>query len=226
MGYKVGLVKCLIDWVYKIDSTWKGFHFDVEKVFGFLKRNLYPEDLLFKVTKTYLNNKLDKGPAIIEPSSERIIYLKLPYLGKTSLLFKDKIKNICSKYNIKSNVKLAFSSFKICTMLSPKDKHSLMSHVVYKFQCAACADCYVGFTTRHFSTRTHEHLFTDKESHVYKHLESNQACRDQCSTADFSVIDHANTEYQLRIKEAIHIQWQKPVLNIQKNFSCKMTLTI
>ena len=48
----------------------------------------------------------------------------------------------------------------------------------------------------------------------------------QCSVADFNVIGHANTEYKLRIKDAIRIQWQKPVLDIQKNFACKMKLYI
>ena len=93
--------------------------------------------------------------------------------------------------------------------------------MVYKFQCAACNDCYVGFTTRHISTRINEHLSKDKASHIYKHLENNQVCRDQSSANDFTVIDHANTEYQLRIKEAIHIQWLNPKLNKQKTFHVK-----
>ena len=110
-------------------------------------------------------------------------------------------------------------------MLSPKDKHSLMSHVVYKFQCAVCEDCYVGYTTRHFSTRVNEHLSTDKASHIYKHLENNRACREGCDESNFSIIDRASTEFKLRIKEAIHIQWTNPKINRQKH-SFKIMLTV
>ena len=110
-------------------------------------------------------------------------------------------------------------------MLSPKDKLSLKSHVVYKYQCAACNDCYVGYTTRHYTTRINEHLSTDKASHIYKHIHSNQACLAKANPSNFSIIDHDNTEYALRIKEAIHIQWLNPKINKQKR-SFKLTLTL
>ena len=58
--YKLGLVKCLIDRVFKINNTWPGFHNDLIKVFDILKRNCYPEYILNKVTKNYLDNKLSK----------------------------------------------------------------------------------------------------------------------------------------------------------------------
>ena len=57
MSYKIGLVRCLIDRIFKINNTWMGFHLDLEKVFCFLKRNLYPERILNKVTEKYLNSK-------------------------------------------------------------------------------------------------------------------------------------------------------------------------
>ena len=110
-------------------------------------------------------------------------------------------------------------------MLSAKDKHVLKSHVVYRFDCGACNDSYVGYTTRHYTTRIREHLFTDKKSHVYKHLHNNQLCQRSSNESNFSLIDAANTEYQLRIREAIHINWIKPVINKQK-FSYKLTLNI
>jgi len=41
----------------------------------------------------------------------------------------------------------------------------LRLRVVYKFTCAD-----VGETTRHFSTCVREHLFSDRASHIVKHL--------------------------------------------------------
>ena len=31
----------------------------------------------------------------------------------------------------------------------------------------------------------------------------------------FSILDHTSTTFQFKIKEAIHIQWEQPTLNLQ-----------
>jgi len=46
----------------------------------------------------------------------------------------------------------------------------LRSRVPYKFERAGCNVCYVGETTRHFSSRVREHLLRDKASHNFKNL--------------------------------------------------------
>ena len=48
----------------------------------------------------------------------------------------------------------------------------LRTRIVYKFSCASCNACYIGEASRHFSTRVHEHIPSDRSSHVYKHLQS------------------------------------------------------
>ena len=108
-------------------------------------------------------------------------------------------------------------SFKIGNMFSVKDPvpSGLRAGVVYKFLCAGCSACYVGETTRHFSTRVREHTFSDKTSHVFKHLQNSEHWRTLCSNDCFSILDHASTTFQLKIKEAIHIQCEKPTLNHQ-----------
>ena len=91
----------------------------------------------------------------------------------------------------------------------------LRTGVVYKFLCAGCSACYVGETTRHFSTRVREHISSDRNSHIFKHLQNSEHCRTLCSNDCFSILDHASTTFQLKIKEAIHILWEKPTLNHQ-----------
>ena len=104
------------------------------------------------------------------------------------------------------DIKLVFSSFKIGNMFGVKDPiryvGSVRVSVVYKFMCAGCNACYVGETTRHFSTRVREHMFSDRTSHIFKQLHNSEQCRTSCSNDCFSILDHASTTFQLKIKEA------------------------
>ena len=115
------------------------------------------------------------------------------------------------------DIKLVFSSFKIGNLFGVKDPvpDGLRSRVVYKFVCAGCNACYVGETCRHFSTRVREHLVSDRASHTLRHLKDSPHCCALCSTDNFYVLDHASTGFQLKIKEAIHIQRKQPSLNQQ-----------
>ena len=105
-------------------------------------------------------------------------------------------------------MKLVFSTFKISNMFDVKNLNprGLRKCVVYKFLCADYIACYVGETSRHLSTRVHEHLVGDRISHIFKHLHNAPQCRTPCSDEYFSILDHASTTFQLKIKEAIYIQ--------------------
>ena len=89
--------------------------------------------------------------------------------------------------------------------------------LVYKFTCAACGASNIGETRRHFKTRMDEHLKTDKNSHIYKHLNGNTACFNALNNESFSILDRADSNINLKIKEALHINWEKPNLNAQVN---------
>ena len=56
----------------------------------------------------------------------------------------------------------------------------------------------IGETCRHFITR-----IVDNKSHILKHLHSTTACFD--------------SKFDLKIKEALHINWTKPILNAQQS---------
>jgi len=71
----------------------------------------------------------------------------------------------------------------------------LRSREAYKFACAGCNTCYVGETTRHFSTRLQEHLFSDtcKASQIFKHLHNAEHCRALCPLHCFHILDEASS---------------------------------
>ena len=125
-------------------------------------------------------------------------------------------------------IKIAFTSQKISSYFSLKDKKlkQLQSLVVYHFTCSVCNDTYIGCTRRHFETRAHEHLNSDKESNIFKHIHSKKCKRKTDSRSSFKIIDRANTFYTLKIKEAMHIQWQQPAINGQKKTSVRLTLNV
>ena len=125
------------------------------------------------------------------------------------------------------SVNLVFMLYKIGSMFSTKDKNPsfLKFMVVYKFVCASCNACYVGETARHLPTRIKEHLKTDKTSHIYQYLSSDQNCFNCCTDDCFCILDYASTKYQSRIKEALYIKWLDPIWNKQKKPS-KITLCV
>ena len=82
--------------------------------------------------------------------------------------------------------------------------NGLRSCVVYKFTCAGCNTCYIGETSRHYSTRVREHLKTDRASHIYKHLIAQKHVAQFAANTVFEIIDQASTCYDLKIKEALH----------------------
>ena len=51
-------------------------------------------------------------------------------------------------------------------------------------------------------------MVSDKTSRILRHLHNSLQWRTLCSDKCFSILDHASTTFQLKIKEAIHIQWE------------------
>ena len=113
--------------------------------------------------------------------------------------------------------KIVFTSFKINNYFSTKDKtpYFLKSFLVYKFVCARCNSCYIGKTCRYFKTRIDEHVKKDKKSNIYKHLNNNEECFSSFNSDCFFILDYTPTLFQVKIKECMYIDWEKPNLNKQ-----------
>ena len=137
------------------------------------------------------------------------------------------VRLTCVKGKVKSDSRfdLIFAKDQMCSKsnFSSSDRRkrltvvnqNICSNVVYKFTCASCNSCYVGETSRHLSTRIRERLNRDRTSHIFKHLQQSEACRNSCSAECFEVVDRATTKFQVKIKEALHISWEQPSLNKQ-----------
>ena len=53
--------------------------------------------------------------------------------------------------------------------------------------------------------RIEEHIKKDNKSHIFKDLHSIATCFDSCNSPWFKIIDKANSKFDLKIKEALHI---------------------
>ena len=137
-------------------------------------KNCFPCDITQRVVNNYLCKFFnhDNLPRDGQTKKGSTLFFELPFIGPFSHATQSKIKVITKIYCKDLDIRLVFTSYKFKNMFVVKDAvpHSLRSLVVYKFSCAGCGACYVGETARHFSTRVQEHLFSDRNSHIYKHL--------------------------------------------------------
>ena len=62
-----------------------------------------------------------------------------------------------------------------------------------------------------------ENIKKDNMSHIFKHLPSTTTCFDLYNSLSFKIIDKVNSKFDLKIREALHVNWRKPNLNAQQN---------
>ena len=80
-----------------------------------------------------------------------------------------------------------------------------------------CSSSYIGKTCCHFKIRIEEHIKKGNKSHIVIHLHSSETYFDLYNSLCFKIIDKSNSKFDLKIKEALHINWRKPNLNAQQN---------
>ena len=128
--YKNGLIKTLLDRCYKINNTWVHFDKDLESLTKFLNKNQLPTKLMNKVTKKYLNLKLDKRP--LENNTELKTdtrFFELTYIGKYSNIAQKKIKNLVKTFCkgiAKSNIFKHLRELRACNSVCNKDCFSVI----------------------------------------------------------------------------------------------------
>ena len=214
LSYKLALIKTLVHRIFSICNTWDIFHKNISELENILGRNSFPPKIVGKEISKYLNCQFSPKEQN-ENKKEDLNYYKLPYIGNFSKFTQKSISEICNKYCKDLKIRLSFSPFKIGSLFSLKDKISPehKSFVVYSFSCSGCNARYIGETTRQLMVRIDEHLNVGTGSVIFDHLKNNAQCKGDKSC--FKIIDQANSEFSLKIKEAIHIEWEKPNLNKQ-----------
>ena len=130
-----------MDRVYKINDSLLSFNNDVQKLTHIFKRNKFPEYLINRVVKTYL----DKNGNSAQSDNNHALYFKVPYLTFSNFA-QHRVCTLFKRYCSNLIVKLVFFSFKIKNLIKVKDSVPRLLHscVVYKFTRAGCNSIYVG----------------------------------------------------------------------------------
>ena len=184
---------------------------DTENIKLDLNKNAYPPVLIDKVIKMYLDYKFSSKQNKLKGKSD-VHYFKLPYIDNLSHQIKDKLSKICKEFLKENfNIVLVFNSFKAENYFSYNNPipNDLKFFLVYKFTFASFSSGYIGETFRHFNSKIEEHTKKNNKSHIFKHLHSSETCFDSYNSLCFNIIDKASSKFDLKIKQALHINWRK-----------------
>ena len=223
--YKLGLIRCLAERIWRICSEENERQIEFEKLKSILQRNEYPLQVIEKALSKFIESKTRPQPTPLpthSPPPEQTEkskskrFIVLPYVSRKCEDFAHRLKkHVEANFkNVEFNV--AFQTPATIGQLFPfkdniknaKDKSS----VVYKLSCTTCNAAYIGMTERILALRVKEHI-KSPESACLQHLKNNPT--HEIDYENVEVLDSADGEYKLRVKELLHILQKKPELNKQ-----------
>jgi len=222
--YKIGLIYCLCDRIWKICQSNEQRMIEVKKLKAILTKNEYPDEIIDKEinkftkrkeTETTTTQNETQSEQPIQPSKQKR-FLVLPYANKKADVFASKLTKLVTNNFPDVDFKVAFKApneigkmFPFKDNIKETQKRSL---VIYKIKCETCEAEYIGKTKRILKLRIEEHNNSDKSA---VHLHRKEHPTHKIDANNIEILDKADTDYKLRLKEILHIGKHKPSLNIQ-----------
>ena len=224
--YKQSLVSTLLFRAYTICSNWNLVSCEMNNIKSIMLKNGYPESFIDRLISSFISKLYSKKQQPPDDNPKKSFQIFLPYLGTFSKRIEKKIKASLRTNLPKVDVKFVYrAATRLNNLFAFKDKipSYLRSGIVYKFKCGGCNSTYIGESIRHSKRRFCEHMgisaltgkvlkgqnITSVRDHIKK-------CKCNVSLTDFTVLCRDNiSEHNLRIKESLFVQREKPNLNIQ-----------
>ena len=212
---------------------------DLETLTKIFLENGYPEDFI----SVYIKEIIGNLSADIKFGPQKCpVYLKLPWIGNSSLRFESQIKQAITNCFFAVNQRVVYSTKKALPSIQ-KDcvPATQKSSVVYESTCQ-CDSCYVGCTTQRLEDKIKQHVpsnirnkthpkreqpplscktkITNKtcDSAIRQHLLENPDCAKNYNCDMFRIIGKARSSFHLAVLESIYISTKKPLLCRQKEF--------
>ena len=222
--YKFGLVTTLLYRSFELVSDYQQLDKEIKNLKSILKRNCYPEGFVDKVIFRFLGQKFTPKP-LIHTVARMKVRIVLPYLGKTSLTIKNKLRTLFRMIPSCQLEVIHQTTYRMGNMFRFKDclPKSLITDFVYHFKCRSCAASYVGRCYRHQCVRFCEHAGISPRtgvplrptlvnaSAVKHHALTNQHRVNP--NQDFRILSRGGTREILDLKESIMITRLRPNLN-------------
>ena len=230
--FKINAVKTLLYRCFTISSDWFSFHKEIDFLTNFFLNNGYPRSVIENCVSTFLNNIFQQPPTR-EDKHKDIHYFKLPYYGYLSLFIRKKLDNLLKTHYPDKKFKFVFTnSYTLKSFFPFKDRisPSLLSNIVYQFQCPTCKCRYIGETSRNLFLRVAEHMGVSsrtgrpisRPSHS-PIREHSLALKHSFSMEDFKILNKPQFPIDTKIIESLYIITTSPLLN---NHSVSFPLNI
>ena len=224
--YKVGLIYCLMDRIWKICPEQETRELEVSKLKVILAKNDYPSAIIEKEINKFLKNRQSQisVTADTEPTranNNNVKYIVLPHVNNKVIEFGKRLKKFVENNFIDVELKVVFvAPMEIRNLFKLKDKLTdkyMQSRVVYRIDCSEpnCNSFYIGKCDRIFGLRVKDHRRkstskTPNKNAPYIHSEQTGHVIDYDGV---KIIDRADSGLKLGIKETLHIIQSKPNLN-------------
>ena len=176
--------------------------------------------------KNILNKKLTEQSVTLTAEKKDLVIV-LPFIGKSSLDLRTRLKNNISKNFPFRKIRVIFkSSSRISNFFHFKYKmpYCLGSNVIYKFSCDRCNATYYGETCRHLSVRVGEdsgvspltgNKSKSKKSTAVKY--QMLLCDHIVSIDEFKILVTRDLDFHVKVKESILILISRDELILNKN---------
>jgi hypothetical protein len=220
--YKIGLIYCLLDRIWKICSDQESRDLEVLKLKAILSKNEYPSVVIEKEVSKFIkirSKQTSPIEAITHNNKKATKYIVLPYVNNKVIDFGKRLKIFVEKNFCDIELKVVFVApmelrnlFKIKDKLTDKFRQS---RVIYRINCQDCSSFYIGKCERILGYRVKDHCRkstpkTPNKNAPYVHAEQTGHSIDY---EGILIIDRADSDFKLGIKETLHIIESKPVLN-------------
>ena len=210
---------------------------EIKEIAKIFLNNGYPETLVWSTIDS--KTKHFRNPsAPVEGPPRCPVYIRLPYIGTLSQMYKKRITDAVRRCFYSVNLRVILTS-KPILQSAVKDVLPSMnrSNLVYLFSCC-CESKYVGRTSQRLQSRIKQHipknilkvLGTNKKpkskpsSAIAQHLLKNISCGKQYQPSMFTIIGNGRSKFHLQVLEALHIVGMDPLLCRQKEFVYSMLL--
>ena len=212
---------------------------ELEKLTKIFLENSYPEDVI----SVYIKEKIGNFSADIKFGHQKCpVYLKLPWIGNSSLRFESQIKQAITNCFFAVNPLVVYSTKKALPYIKKECVPATQKcSVVYEFTCQLDSG-YVGCTTQRLEDRIKQHVPSNIrnkthpqreqpprsckskittetcDSAIGPHLLENPDCAKNYNGDMFRIIGKVRSSFHLAVLESIYISTKKSLLYRQKEF--------